>query len=269
MANNLHIFLKVVNVLTYLFFLSATIYSTVGPEPIDTTDLNHYSYLSPSPCIQWVWTLVHFLLGGFVIYQWFEPAHEGAIRGVGWHFVIPTLLNSVWLALWNKNHLFLAWIAILFTASSVSFVFYNLEKNHPSQNIFDKLFIHAPFSLWHGWIVFIAVITTFATLTKVETDMNDVVLPPSVTQIIFAELGLLFLSSTAVTYTEFKHKRGDVLGAAVIALGLYAIFMEQKDPIIHWSALGFAIFTTLYPARPYIARLFGFGVSEETAPLLG
>lgn len=49
--------------------------------------------------IEYVWTLIHFLLGGFVIYQWFEPAHEAAIHGVGWHFVVSVLLSSAWLTL--------------------------------------------------------------------------------------------------------------------------------------------------------------------------
>jgi hypothetical protein len=48
----------------------------------------------------YVWSVIHFLLGGFVIYQWFEPAHEVAVHGVGWHFVISSVLNAVWLSLW-------------------------------------------------------------------------------------------------------------------------------------------------------------------------
>lgn len=52
--------------------------------------------------IESVWTLIHLLLGGFVIYQWFEPAHEAAIHGVGWHFVLSVLLSSAWLALLVK-----------------------------------------------------------------------------------------------------------------------------------------------------------------------
>lgn len=53
--------------------------------------------------IEYVWTLIHILLGGFVIYQWFDQAHEAAIHGVGWHFVISVLLSSAWLALLVRN----------------------------------------------------------------------------------------------------------------------------------------------------------------------
>jgi len=261
--SGLHIFLKVSNVLAYLFFLAGTVYTAVGPTPDDQVILDHLSYMTPAPWIQYVWVLVHILLGGFVIYQWFEPAQELTIRGVGWHFIIPTILNAVFLALWSKGQLLLAWFAILLTASSISFVFYNLEKNYPAQTIFDKLFIHAPLSLWHGWVVFLAVVTTFATFTSVQED------GPNVLHIVLVEVGLFFLASTAIGYTEFKKARGDVLGALVIAAGLYAIFCQQQSPVIHWSALGFAIFTTIYPSRPYIFRLLGYGVSEETAPLLG
>ncbi|RUP51594.1 hypothetical protein BC936DRAFT_147214 [Jimgerdemannia flammicorona] len=122
--SNFHILLKVSNVIVYLWFLSATVYSTVGPNPDGDVIKSHLTYITPAHWINLAWTAVHFLLGGFVIYQWFEPAHDGTVHGVGWHFVISTLLNTLWFRLWNTGHLYLSFIAILFTASSVSFVFY-------------------------------------------------------------------------------------------------------------------------------------------------
>lgn len=114
-----HIFHKVVNVLVYLFFLSSTVYSVVGPAPDDTPVDDGQTYITPCKSvkhsfwlhealisffheafwIEYLWTLIHILLGGFVIYQWFEDAHEAALHGVGWHFVISVILSAIWLAL--------------------------------------------------------------------------------------------------------------------------------------------------------------------------
>ncbi|KAI9472210.1 MAG: hypothetical protein EXX96DRAFT_583270 [Benjaminiella poitrasii] len=260
--SNLHIFQKVANVVVYLFFLSATVYSIVSPYPDNGIAHQGQTYITPSYWIEYIWSLIHILLGGFVIYQWFEPAHDAAIHGVGWHFVISVLLNSASLALIKSGHYIIGFIFVLLTASSVSCVFYKLTKDYPTSSVWDKLFIHAPFSLWHGWIVFTAVITLFQAFTGLKPD------GPSVWIRILVILALFFLTSTAVGYVEYKKQKGDITGALVIGLGLLAIFTNQHDSWIHWTALTLAIITLLYPARPYVFRLVGRS-SEEHAPLLG
>lgn len=138
-----------------------------------------------------------------------------------------------------------------------------MEKNYPTNSWYDKLFIHAPFSLWHGWIVFSAVVNLFQVFTSVDED------GPGVWSRIFVIAAIIFLVATAVGYVEYKKKKGDVTGALVIALGLLAVFTHQQDAWIHWSALAGAIITFIYPARPYIFKLVGRSTDAENAPLLG
>ncbi|CAO3632021.1 unnamed protein product [Cunninghamella echinulata] len=259
--SRLHIFQKVANVIVYLFFLSATVYSIVSPK--DGTVSDGHTYITPSFWISYIWTLIHILLGGFVIYQWFDAAHEAAIHGVGWHFVISILLNSAWLGLLKSGHTFIAFIFVLLTASSVSYVFYNLEKNYHAESWTDKLFVHAPFSLWHGWIVFSAVVNFFQLVSHTSED------GPGVWSRIFVIAGLLFLTGTAVGYVEYKKNKGDVTGALVLGLGILAVFTNQQDPWIHWTALALAIITLAYPLRPYVFKLLGRSTDAENAPLLG
>ena len=61
--SRLHLFQKVANVVVYLFFLSATVYSLVGPSPDDDVILQGATYITPSYWIEYVWTLIHILLG--------------------------------------------------------------------------------------------------------------------------------------------------------------------------------------------------------------
>ncbi|KAI8336804.1 hypothetical protein BC941DRAFT_376752 [Chlamydoabsidia padenii] len=257
----LHIFQKVANVIVYLFFLSATVYSLVSPPNGDAG--GGQTYITPSFWVSYIWTLIHILLGGFVIFQWFEAAHDAAIHGVGWHFVISVLLSSAWLGLLKSGHVLIGFFFVLLTASSVSYVFYNLEKNYTAETIWEKLFVHAPFSLWHGWIVFSAVINFFQVVSHTSEH------GPGVWTRIFVILGLIFLSSTAIGYVEYKKQKGDITGAIVIGLGLLAIFTNQQDPWIHWSALALAIITLLYSARPFVFKLVGRQSDAEQAPLLG
>ncbi|KAI8145883.1 hypothetical protein BJV82DRAFT_602619 [Fennellomyces sp. T-0311] len=263
MSNKIHIFQKVVNVLVYLFFLSTTVYSVVGPAPDDENIPDGQTYITPSFWIEYVWTVIHILLGGFVIYQWFEDAHEPAIHGVGWHFVISVLLNAAWLALVKHGHYIIGFIFVLLTASSVSFVFYKLAKDYPASTWWDKILVHAPFSLWHGWIVFSAVVGFFQAFTHVKED------GPGVWSRIFVIIGILFLAGTAIGYVEYKKQKGDITSAFVIALGLLAVFTNQHDAWIRWTAFAFSIFSFLYPARPYVFKLVGRSTESEQAPLLG
>jgi len=54
-----------------------------------------------------------------------------------------------------------------------------------------------------------------------------------------------------VTYAV-SVREGDVIGATVISLALFAIFTHQKDPWIHWFALGFAIVASLATLKSLI-----------------
>ncbi|KAI8974081.1 hypothetical protein BDB01DRAFT_854046 [Pilobolus umbonatus] len=258
-----HVFQKIVNVLVYLFFLSATVYSVVGPSPSEGQEQEGSTFITPSYWIESVWSLVHVLLGGFVIYQWFDAAHEAAIHGVGWHFAISVLLNAAWLALIRTGHYIIGFFFVLLTAASVSFVFYRLAKEFPSNNIWDKIFVHAPFSLWHGWIVYSSVINFFQMFSTFRDSAT-----PNVWHIIAVIIGLLFLTSTAIAYVEVEKQRGDVTGALVIGLGLIAIFTNQHDAWIKYTALATGILSLLYPLRLVVIRMTGRN-SNENAPLLG
>ncbi|KAG0364697.1 hypothetical protein BGZ54_007254, partial [Gamsiella multidivaricata] len=90
---------KVANILVYVTLLSGNLYSTFGGDK-DTDspyDSKHESYITPASFTFYIWTLIHTLLGGMVIFQWFtDKVHQAA----GWHFVTASIFNAIWLALW-------------------------------------------------------------------------------------------------------------------------------------------------------------------------
>ncbi|KAF7731424.1 hypothetical protein EC973_000232 [Apophysomyces ossiformis] len=144
----------------------------------------------------------------------------------------------------------------------------NLATEFPTTSWWDKLFVHAPFSLWHGWSVFLAVVNAFIAFTHVRKDDQGNVREPNVFVTVLIYLALAILTATAISYVEYKHKKGDVTSALVIAFGLWAIFDEQRIPIVHWGAFTAALISTIYPIKPFIYRILGYG-TPETAPLLG
>lgn len=141
------IFRRVLNVVAYLGFLSANAYSVAGPK---SGWEGRQTYLTPASWDFIWWPIIHFGFLGYVIYQWFEPAREVEKRGVHWKFIIVSVLNSIWTSLWLNGHLILSFVVILLVAMNVSWTYYTLKRHYTPKNFNDTLWIHAPFSIWHG-----------------------------------------------------------------------------------------------------------------------
>ncbi|KAI8067977.1 hypothetical protein BC940DRAFT_300022 [Gongronella butleri] len=259
---------KIINVLVYAFLISATVVSFSGNHSISELFDVFETYFDPASWVFFVWTVIYLLLGGFVIYQWFDQAHEAALHGVGWHFVLSGILNTLWLSLLDGEHKILAFLVSIFQVFSVSFIFYKLEAEYPATNWWSRLFLHAPFSLWHGWSVFIAVVTAFVAFTHVAKDDEGTILAPNVFHIILFYVAAGFLTFTAIGYVEYKGHKGDITSAWVLAFGLWAVWDAQPFDTIRWGAFAAAIITTLWPAKPYVLKAAGRS-SGENAPLLG
>ncbi|RHZ52893.1 hypothetical protein Glove_456g21 [Diversispora epigaea] len=244
MARNL---LKFLNVFAYFLLTGANLYFYLFDEDtkkFPSFRIIHQTYISPAPYVYGVWGLIHLLLLGFVIYQFFAKKEEIILKGVGWNFIFIAILNGVSDKLYLSDHLLFSWIGILTISSLVSQIYYRL-RNYPVHTCSwgETLFIHAPFSIFHGWIVVLAVIGLFAAFSEKESGES-----PNVLMKILVVLAMLFLEIIAVGYIE-KFK-GDIVGAIVIAWALYGIAVEQDDPVIRWVAIFFAIFTTFHIVKP-------------------
>jgi len=255
--------IKVTNVLVYIFLLGSTVYSGFNPENDNSPygGKKHVTFITPAPFVFGIWGLIHFLLGGFVIYQWFGD-QELVLDGVNWHFVNITIFNAIWLSLWHYDYLILAWIVILITTIPVSMI-YAVLRRREDYSLNELIWIHAPFSLYHAWIVVIAVISTFAAFTP-DKESDDS--KPGLIVQIFVFIALLGLAKLA-TIGYLYGGKGDIAGSIVIAWSLYGIAVEQKDPFIHWSAFVLAIISSILIFVPIVHKLRHR--HEESTPLLG
>jgi hypothetical protein len=69
---------------------------------------------------------------------------------------------------------------------------------------------------------------------------------------IFVFVSLLTLESISAAYSLTTTK-GDLPGSIAITWSLFAIFVHQTKPFIHWSALAFAVLSSLFVVK----ALFG------------
>ena len=83
------------------------------------------------------------------------------IDGISWRFPLLAVLNAVLVAVWAHHHYIVAFIFSLLVASSVTQIYYIVKKNHSPESVADELFVHLPFSMWHGWATVLVLLTAF------------------------------------------------------------------------------------------------------------
>jgi len=261
--------LKIVNVVVYLCFLGSNIYTIASPHSI----YGHIkpTYFTPSIWAFFAWSVIHFLLLGTVIYQ-FTSAHAKAvvIDGISWSFPLVAILNAVLVTLWAHHKYIAAFIVSLLVSGAVSHIYYVVKKHHSPESAGDELFVHLPFSMWHGWTTVIVFLTAFEAFGVDATKHHA-----GVWTKVFVFLALLSLEGTAAAYA-YSSTEGDLPGAIVISWTLWAIFDHQRSSeFIHWSALGFAILSLFWVLKgaygAYCKTASGrIALSdEERGPLLG
>ncbi|KAI9007066.1 hypothetical protein BC832DRAFT_554160 [Gaertneriomyces semiglobifer] len=252
--------LKVFNTIAYIFFLSSSVYNVVGPDGKYDYG-SHPTYLTPAPFAFAIWGLIHFLFLGFVIWQWFGDSDDVVTKGYGGYFIIAALLTSVWHDYWESGHLVLSLIVLLFASASITVIYHNL-RSLPPKSTAEHIFVHAPISLYHGWLIFIGWLNIFAVFTSVADPAH-----PDLLHRILVFLVMLQLTGTAVAYTEFRNKEiGDVPGALTIAWALFGVSAQQQSKFIEVSALVMGIVVCMYAFRPMAKSRGSIG---ERQPLLG
>lgn len=260
------ILLKVANIVVYFAFLGSNVYTVAGPD--HNYSSGKETYFTPAPYAFGIWSLIHILLLGYIVYQFTDNGKKTIIDGIGWRFPLLAVLNLVYVNVWTKGHYIIAFIFALLVSSTVSHIYYVVKKHHAGENIHDELWVHLPFSLYHGWTTVLVVLTAFEAF-----GVNALSHPAGVFTKVFVFLGLLFLEATAAAYA-FQSTEGDVAASIAITWSLFAIFEHQRSSkFVHWAALAFALISLFSVVKSLYGLLTGrrgSGVlhDEERAPLV-
>jgi len=227
-----------VNLVVYFLFLGSNIYTVTSPGEVYLASKE--TYFTPATWAFGIWSLIHLLLLGAIIYQFFPAGKRVIVDGIGYRFPLLAFLNAVYVNLWAHQKYIFAFIFALLVSSTVSHIYYIIKKHHASENLNDELWVHLPFSLWHGWTTVLVILTAFEAF-----GVDAAAHPAGIFTKVLVFLGLLFLESTSAAYA-FSSPEGDLAASLAIAWGLFAIFAHQRDPFIHWSALAFSILSLFW-----------------------
>ncbi|KAJ7874723.1 hypothetical protein B0H14DRAFT_3437528 [Mycena olivaceomarginata] len=172
------------------------------------------TYITPASWAFLIW--IHLFLLGTMIYQFTAGGKQVVIDGISWRFPLLIVLNSIYVNLWAKQHYIIAFVFSLFVSSA--HIYYVAKKYHLAESLADELFVHLPFSPYHGWTTVLVVITAFQAF------------------------GVNAATTGAGIWTM-----GDLPASVAIAWSLFAIFAEQTGSgFVHWSSLVFAILALVW-----------------------
>lgn len=226
--------LKACNVVSYLCFASSNVYSFLGGDsvrfgkPVET-------YLTPAQWLFGIWPVINTLFFGLLFYQFTPHGGKVVTERLGWRFPALFVLNAIYNALYSfRGHWVLNLLSfgvLCLVAGIVSHLYGSLRTGPESETLTERLLVHLPISLYHGFVVVIFFVSMFA-VGGVDVDHHKA----GVFTKVLVFVTLFFLQSTATGYVFYGN--GDIAGATVISLGLLAIAQEQrKSRFIHWSAM--------------------------------
>jgi len=221
------IFLKAANVVAFILVIAVNSMVHVNApqkpdEPINNSTSMGCNYtlpethLSPAPYTFGIWGLIHALLLGFVIYQWFDAADIATVEGIQYYYVLASILSISWLLIWSKKSLVLLDAFILAAVFAVTFRAYdNISTFYPPNNILDRLFIHYPFTIYAAWSLVATVLNFWVAISFLDS-------------VFFSTFAIVCLGIVGISFVDY-HKRHDVVFAATIAWALVGIAVKQQD----------------------------------------
>ncbi len=111
-------------------------YTVAGPG--DVYRSSKETYITPAYWTFFIWSLIHLLLFGYIIYQFTDAGKNIIVDGIGWRFPVLAVLNAVYVNVWAREHYVVAFIFAFLVSSTVSQIYYVVKKHHEGQNLGDE-----------------------------------------------------------------------------------------------------------------------------------
>ncbi|MFO7844077.1 MAG: tryptophan-rich sensory protein, partial [Bacteroidales bacterium] len=152
--------IKIFVVLTYVGMVVVNYLANSLPINDRTTGeiSNAYPNLfSPAGITFSIWGLIYLLLAGYVVYQFTKSGQnqKKLLQKVNIYFIATSVANICWVFAWHYDFIGLS---LLIMAALLFFLIRIADILRDEQlTLQDKLFVHAPFSVYFGWITVAAI----------------------------------------------------------------------------------------------------------------
>jgi benzodiazapine receptor len=189
-----------------------------GQDTAQVSD-NNFTLITPAGYTFAIWGIIYTLLGLFVIYQAL-PSNKGkTTEKVGWFFILSCIANIFWLFLWQFEFLTISVVLMFLLFASLLRVYLNLGISKSSISWRERIAVHAPFSVYFGWITIASIANVAAALVSVG--WNGFGLSAETWGILVILIALLITTLVVIT-------RRDVFYGLVIVWALIGISAGQS-----------------------------------------
>jgi benzodiazapine receptor len=109
--------------------------------------------ITPAGYVFSIWGIIYVLLAVFVIFQALPSQKEKEYpKKIGWLFVLSSILNIVWLFLWQYQILSMSVVLMFLLLATLIATYLRLNIGKSAVSLREKLAVHVPFSVYLGWI---------------------------------------------------------------------------------------------------------------------
>jgi benzodiazapine receptor len=176
--------------------------------------------ITPAGYVFSIWGIIYLLLGVFVIYQAL-PSQKGKEyqNRIGWLFALSSLINIIWLFLWQYNYLSVSVVLMFALLATLILIYVRLGIGKSKVTLRERIAVHLPFSVYLGWITVASIANVAVTLVSLGWDGFGI--NPETWAILVVAVALIITMLMLIT-------RKDVAYALVIIWALVGIGVKQS-----------------------------------------
>ncbi|UCG71471.1 MAG: hypothetical protein JSV45_09350 [Chromatiales bacterium] len=208
-------------------------------------------YFVPASYVFSIWGLIYAALIAFVVYS-LLPAHRAsaAVGRVGLGFVLSCVANIAWIFCWHYELFELALACMLLMLATLTTVYLRLDVGRAGVSRSERWCVHAPFSLYLGWISVATVANTTQLLDYVAWGRWGIA----------AETWMLIILAVVVALAAVvAAQRRDLIYLLVLVWALAGIGVKQAAVAVvasgAWVATGLIALLALFALlRPFRSR---------------
>jgi benzodiazapine receptor len=156
LANN-SVLLKLSNIVAFVLtvIVNGLAGSTTLLGGVNTAEISdaNPTLITPAGYVFSIWGIIYILLAVFVIFQALPSQKEKEYtKKIGWLFVLSSILNIIWLFLWQYEILSVSIVLMFLLLITLIVIYLRLNIGKSTVTLREKLTVHVPFSVYLGWI---------------------------------------------------------------------------------------------------------------------
>ncbi|MEL7020819.1 MAG: tryptophan-rich sensory protein, partial [Bacteroidota bacterium] len=164
---------QIANILAFVFMIVMN--TLANALPLGGRNTGELSALYPNLFVPAgvtfsIWGVIYLWLLGFIVYQsrGLFSADQTQINSymherLGYLFVINALANGSWIVVWHYEYVVLSLVVMLVLLFTLISIIRQLNTGRRAVSIGERWCVHAPFTIYLGWIS-IATIANFTTV---------------------------------------------------------------------------------------------------------